>query len=220
MKKFLIPIISLLLIMFIVIIIAWFNIPKILAHILSKEFSVFVSVGNVDVTKNNLKVKNLNIGTPKGSKTTSSFFAKELNVKSTLKDIRSEKLVIESFSFDNNIIGLEFYNEEGTDNNWNRILKIPTRNKKESNRAYLIKKLTLTNITVILTKLNGQKETFPAIEKLEFYNISDETGFPIDEIEKAIAEAILKSVLQKFNLLKLLDDLSPVKVLKNMIPLF
>ncbi len=219
MKKFLIPFISLLLIVIIIAVIAWFNIPSILAHILSKEFSVSVSIGNVDISKNKLKVKDLNIGTPKGSKTTSSFFTKELNVQSTLKDIKKESLTIESITLNNNIIAIEFYNETGTDNNWSRIMKIPTKGKKESHRKYLIKKLTLNNISVVLTKQNGQKQTFPTLEKLEFYNISDETGFPIDEIEKAIAQVILKSVFQKFNLLKLLQDLPPVQIIQKVIPI-
>ena len=61
-------------------------------------------------------------------------------------------------------------------------------------------------------------EYFPTIEKLEFYNISDETGFPIEEVEKAIAHAILKSVFQKFNLLHLIQ--APVKIIEKVIPIF
>lgn len=217
MKKYLIPFLSFILIVIIIAFIAWFNIPNIVAHILSREFSVPVAVGNVNISKDNLKIENLNIGTPKGSKTNSSFFSKKFNIKSSLKNIRKETLVIDSLTLDENIISVEFYNESGTDNNWSRIMKIPTRRKKESNRKYLIKKMTLNNISFVLTKKNGQRETFPTIDKLEFYNISDKTGFPIDEIEKAIADAILESVFQKFNLLHLIQP--PVKIIKKVIPI-
>ena len=98
-------------------------------------------------------------------------------------------------------------------------MNTPTKSKKETKRKYLIKKLTLYNITVILTKADGQKETFPTIDKLEFYNITDETGFPIDEIEKAIAQAILKSVLGKFKLLHLLENAPGVNLIKKVIPI-
>lgn len=220
MKRFLIPFVSLILILIILAFVTWFNIPNILAHILSREFSVSTTVGNVNISKNNLKINDINIGTPKGSKTSSSFFSKELHVKSTIAALRNERLTIDSFTLNNIIIGIEFYNESGTDNNWVRILKIPTRPEKLSNRKYLIKKMTLNNISLVLTKSNGQKQTFPTIDKLEFFNISDETGFPIEEIEKAISEAILKSVFEKFNLLYLIRDLNPVNMIQKVLPFF
>ena len=184
---------------------------------LSKEFSVPVNVENVKISKNLLQIDGLDLGTPKGSKTKSSFYSKQIDVVSSLSKIREEVLTVDSMTLSNNIIGVEFYNSSGTSNNWTTIMNTPSRAKKATNRKYLIKKLTLYNITVVLTKQDGQKQTFPTIDKLEFYNITDETGFPIDEIEKAIAQAILKSVFGKFNLLHLLN--TPVNVIKKVIPL-
>jgi hypothetical protein len=184
---------------------------------LSKEFSVPVSIENVKVSKNLFQIDGLDIGTPEGSKTKSSFYSKQIAVKSSLSDIRGEIMTVDSMTLSNNIIGVEFYNSTGSSNNWTTIMKMPTKAKKETHRKYLIKKLTLYNITVVLTKQNGQKQTFPTIEKLEFYNISDESGFPIDEIEKAITQTILKSVFEKFNILHLLQ--TPVNVIKKVIPI-
>ncbi len=144
---------------------------------------------------------------------------KKIDVRSSISQVRAETLTIDSFTLSNNIIGVEFYNSSGSSNNWTTIMSTPTKSKKQTQRKYLIKKLTLTNINVVLTKANGQKQTFPTIDKLEFNNITDETGFPIDEIEKAIANAILKSVFQKFNILHLLDNIPPVNVIKKIIPL-
>lgn len=220
MKKFWIPFITFVSIIIIIGFIAWFNIPNIIANILTREFSVLVTVGNVNLSKNNLKVQSLNVETPTGSKTSSSFYSEEINVSSTLKNINNQQLTIDSFTLKNNIISIEFYNESGSDNNWVRILNKPTKPEKVSNRKYLIKKLTLNNISLVLTKPNGQKQNFPTIEKLEFYNISDETGFPIEEIEKAITEIILNSVFQQFNLLNLLKESSPYKVLEKVFPFF
>lgn len=219
MKKFFIPLISFILIIIIIGFILWFNIPNIIAHKLSKELSVPVSIENVIISKNNLVIEDLDIGTPKSSKTKSSFSSKIIDVHTSLEHLRGETLTINSLSFEDNIIGVEFYNATGTNNNWATIMSTPTKSKKETKRKYLIKKLTLTNITVVLTKANGQKQTFPTIDKLEFYNISDETGFPIDEIEKAIAQAVLKSVFEKFNLLHLLDKIPPINIIKKAIPL-
>lgn len=126
-------------------------------------------------------------------------------------------MTIDSMTLSNNIIGVEFYNSSGTSNNWTRIMETPSKSKKETHRKYLIKKLTMNNITVVLTKQNGQKQTFPTIDKLEFYNISDETGFPIDELEKAIANEVLKSVFGKFNIMHLLK--TPVNIIKKVVPI-
>ena len=219
MKKFFIPFISLIVIIIIIGFILWFNIPNIIARKISKELSVPVSIENVILSKHNMIIEELDVGTPKGSKTKSSFSSRIIDVETSLKHLRGETLTINSLTFENNIISVEFYNATGTSNNWTTIMSTPTKSKKQTQRKYLIKKLTLTNINVVLTKANGQKQTFPTIDKLEFNNITDETGFPIDEIEKAIANAILKSVFQKFNILHLLDNIPPVNVIKKIIPL-
>jgi len=219
MKKFFIPFFSFIIILAIIGFVIWFNIPNIVAHLLSKEFNVPVSIQNVTITKKHLKVDDLNIGTPKGSKTTSSFFSKKIDVSSTLSQVRAKTLTIDSFTLSNNVIGVEFYNSSGSNNNWTTLMNTPSKSKKETKRKYLIKKLTLYNITVVLTKENGQKQTFPTIDKLEFYNISDETGFPIDEIEKAIAQAILKSVFEKFKIMHLLKNVPGVNIIKKAIPI-
>lgn len=220
MKKFAIPFLSFILIIVIIGFVAWFNLPNIVEHVLSKEFTVPVTVGNIEIAKNYFKINDFNVGMPKGSHTKSSFFTKEFDIKAYLKNIKKEKITIESLTLNNNIISIEFYNDSGTDNNWSRILKTPTKSKKPSQKKYLIKKTTLNNITFVLIKKNGQKQTFPTIEKLEFYNISDETGFPIDELEKALANLILKSIFQKFNLLHLLQEVPPVQIIQKVIPIF
>ena len=220
MKKIFIPLISFILIIVIIGFILWFNIPNIIARMISKELSVPVSIENVVISKHNLVIENLDVGTPKNSKTKSSFSSKIIDMETSLKHLRGETLTINSLMFQDSIIGIEFYNATGTNNNWATIMSTPTKSKKQTKRKYLIKKLILTNITVVLTKANGQKQTFPTIDRLEFENITDETGFPIDEIEKAIAQAVLRSVFQKFNLLHLFDNIPPVNVIKKIVPLF
>jgi len=216
MKKFCISFVAFVLILIIIATILWFNIPAFVAKFLSKEFKVSVSVGNINVTRNHLNINDLDIGTPEGSKTKSSFFSKEINFNTDLLKLKKETLVIDSIIMNNNIIGIEFYNSSGSDNNWGRILSSPTISKKPSKKKYLIKTLVLYNVTVVLTYQNGKKQTLPTIEKLEFQDISNETGFPIGEMEKAISQAVLKEALGKFNLLRLLQ--TPEKIIKKVLP--
>lgn len=154
---------------------------------------------------------------PKGSKTDTSFSCKNININSSFKNIRSKTLTINSITLDDIIIGVEFYNTLGTDNNWSRIMKTKEKPTK-SKRNYLIKTLSLNNISIVLTKPDGSRQNLPSIQKLEFHNISDESGFPIDEIEKAIAHIILRSIFQKYHLLELIKSISPTDILnKNLL---
>ncbi|MFA6118810.1 MAG: hypothetical protein WCT85_01290 [Parachlamydiales bacterium] len=219
MKKFFIPLIALLSILLISLVVLWFNFPIIIANIASKEFSVPVSIRNISLSKNNLVIDNFEIGNQAQAKTKNSFSSKKIDVKSSLRKIRSNPMTIDSITLDENIINIEFYNETGSKNNWTKMLSTPTKPNKDSKRKYLIKKLTLNNISVVLFKENGQKQTFPTIDKLEFYNISEKTGFPIEELEKAIAHEILKSTLKKLNLMHLLDQMPPVNLMKKVIPI-
>ena len=90
------------------------------------------------------------------------------------------------------------------------------QNYSYNNLDYLIKKLILTHLTVELVQANGKVQRFPTIQRMEFHNISSETGFPIDEIEKAIFKMMMQELMQKFNL----DDLlNPFKAVPENSPL-
>ena len=219
MKKFIIPLFSFICLIIILLFVTWFNIPNIVAHFLTKDFGVPVSIENITYSKNVLSLKKLDISNPKNSKTKTAFFSNTLDIKSTMKEIREEVLTIDSITLNDLKIGIEFYNKSGSENNWATIMQMPPAKKKsDKKRKYLIKRLTLNNIGVTLAKPDGTRQTFPTIEKLEFYNISDETGFPIDEIEKAIAHAVLKSILQKFSLENILKTISPQNIIKTILP--
>ncbi|MBN2478738.1 MAG: hypothetical protein JXA94_00765 [Parachlamydiales bacterium] len=220
MKKIIIPILSLIFLIVILLVIIWFNIPNIVSKKLSQNFGVPVSIENITFSKGNAKIKNLVVGNPKESKTSVSFSTKVIDINSTIKDMTGKVLTIDSIVFDNIFIGIEFYNKDGSSNNWATIMKNKPKESKKNKtpRKYLIKTLTLNNISVALTKTDGIRQTFPSLSKLEFYNITDETGFPIDEIEKAIANAILRSIFQKYALEQLLKTISPSNFMDRVIP--
>ncbi len=185
---------------------------------LTKDFGVPVTIENITYSKNNLDIKNFDVSNPKGSQTKTALIAKNINISASLEEIKGDVLTVNSITLDNLMIGIEFYNSDGSKNNWATIMGMPPAKQKGKKRKYLIKTLTLNNIGVTLTKKDGTKQTFPTIKKIEFHNISDETGFPIDEIEKAIAHAILKSIFQQFNLENLLKTINPANIIKKAIP--
>ncbi|NGX55962.1 MAG: hypothetical protein K1060chlam5_00196 [Candidatus Anoxychlamydiales bacterium] len=217
MKKLIVIFSSFVALIFIIAIILWFNMPSFVSSYLTREFGVETSVSNVKLNSQNLNIFDLNMSNPKGSKSSTAFQCKKINFNSTFKNIRSKTLTINSISLNDIVIGVEFYNRMGSDNNWSRIMQ--TKGKiTESKRKYLIKTLSLNNIAIVLVKADGTRQNLPTIDKLEFHNITDESGFPIDEIEKAIAHIILRSIFQKYNLLELLKSISPVKIFNQSIP--
>ena len=215
MKKFFLPFISFIFLIAIILVVIWFNLPNIFAHFLTKDFGVSVSIENILLKKNQVDIKNFDISNPKKYKTKKAFFIKNLNIGYNFKELIGETLVIDSITFNDIFIGVEFYDSSGNENNWKEIMNMPPHSKNNK-KKYLIKKMSLNNISVKLTKNNGKTETFPTIDNLTFYNISDESGFPIDEIEKAIAHAVLKSIFEKFSLNHILDTINPKNIIKSL----
>ena len=109
-------------------------------------------------------------------------------------------MVIEAIDIADINIGLEYYDASKNVTNWDKILEEKKKGKEKSDRNYLIKKLTLTNLTVTTTDYQGKTTRYPMIKQMVFYNISDETGFPIEEIEKAIFDIVLKKVLREYGI--------------------
>lgn len=223
MKKALLIIGIVLIVIVLGLTICYWQKEKIISHILSNDFHVPVRIEKIEIKKDRILIKNFFMGNPKNSKTKQSLFCKEIDSHLTLKELRQDVLTIDSITASGIELGVEFYDKRGNKNNWAEILKEQDNNSKSKNKEpkhYLIRKLELNSLTVTLTQADGKYQTFPTIDNLVFYNISDETGFPIDEIEKAIFYTVLKSVFQRFNLLNLIESINPATWLPKILPFF
>jgi hypothetical protein len=124
-------------------------------------------------------------------------------------------LIIDQIEIANIFVGLEYYENGST--NWDTILS-GANPPSSKDKDYLIRTLVLENLTVEVTQANGQKKRYPTIARMEFHNLSKETGFPVNEIEKAIFNLMMKNILDKFNLFKQplnLPTKSPLRYLPN-----
>lgn len=189
--------------------ITWTNRENILAHFISKQLHVPVSIQTLDIGKTTAEITQMWIGNFPHSQTTTSFTAETFKLEGKWDQIFDNPTTIESIDINNIFVGIEFYNANGDDNNWARILKEKSP-KKKNGRDYLIRTLTLRNLTVELTQADGKVKRYPTIKQMEFYNISNETGFPIEEIEKAIFNLMMKDLFQKFQLDRLFKSISPI----------
>lgn len=195
--------------------VAWENKARLAAHYISSHLRVPVSIQTLDVTKNQIDIANLRIGTPPRSRTSTSFSAETIDIDTNVRRILKDPLIIDRIDIANIFIGLEYY--ENGQTNWDYMLNPASEKpKKKKDKEYLIKTLVLENLTVEVTQPNGQRKRYPTIARMEFHNISNETGFPIEEIEKAIFNLVIQDLMKKFNLLKQLPiPNSPLKYIPN-----
>jgi len=187
--------------------IAWTNKSAVAAHFLSRELNgVPVAIRSLQITKEQSNVAQLRIGNPPRSRTPVAFAAEQMKVQTTIQQVMGDPMTIDEIVVKDIFVGVEFYDSKQQDSNWNYILATDEKKKKKEEKDYLIRKLTLYNLTVEVTQSNGQVKRYPTIPKMEFYNISSATGFPIDEIEKAIFNLVLKDLFKKLNLDQILKD--------------
>lgn len=202
---------------------AWNFKTSIASYVLSKQLhNVPVNIELLKLSKTNVQIENLFIGNPKRSKTETALETQEIDIEGSIQELRADPLTIDSITANNTLLAIEYYNDSGTENNWSIMLNDTEKKEKpkENGKGYLIRRLTFNNLTVQVTKANGETTRYPTLEKLEFYNISDETGFPIKDIEKAIFNVVLKSIFQRFGLDNLLKSLDPTQWIPGVIPFF
>lgn len=197
----------------------WISKASITAHLISKEFGVPVSIETMSYSNGKLDALNIVVSNPKGSKTPTALKVSSIDVTSTWKDIIGKRLIVEEINMNDIIIGFELYNTAGSDNNWSKILSTNGDKDKPSQRKYLIKTLRLNNLNVVLTDVNDQVKNYGPID-FEFTNISDESGFPIRDIEKAIMQKIINEIIKQYALPALIKNLKPSSILPKVFPSF
>jgi hypothetical protein len=191
--------------------ITWTNRENILAHFMSRQLRVPVSIRTLDISKTSAEITRMWIGNFPKSQTATSFTAETLRLDATLDQIFGNPVTIEQIDINDIFVGIEFYDAKGNDSNWGRILN-ENRQKKSHSREYLIRTLILRNLTVELTQANGKVKRYPTIKQMEFHNISSASGFPVEEIEKAIFDMMMKDIFKKFQLDQLFKTIIPVPI--------
>ena len=195
--------------------VAWANKANIAAHFLSRQLHVPVTILSLEITKSEADINKLWVGNPTRSKTPTSFTADSIAIHSTLDQVIGDRLIIDEIDIANIYIGLEYYDDKET--NWNYILESSKKNRKHKGKDYLIRTLILTNLTVVATQADGTVKRYPTIQRMEFHNISSETGFPIEEIEKAIFDLMMKDLFKKLNIQDLLKQFPMQRYFPNIL---
>lgn len=210
MKLFVKILVSVLTISLILVVAAWTFRANIIAYSISRSLNYApVSIEQVAYKNASFTIKDLIISNLNSYPKTTAFSAAETTIYTSLKDLIKKKVTIESIDVEDIYIHIDVY-QDGS-NNWSLLLA-DKKGAEKSSTPYLIEELTLRNLAVSVTDASGKTIHYPVIKEMVFYNISDETGFPIHEVEKAIFQLVLRKLFQDFGI-KTIED-----VLKNVIP--
>jgi hypothetical protein len=189
---------------------AWMNRTRLISQWLSTQLGVPVAIRRLDVSREGAHVFRFWVGNPPRSRTTTAFAAEEIEIDTTFQQLRQDPLTIDRIEIDNIFVGLEYYNPAKTESNWGYILGNSTPDASApKGRDYLIRKLILNNLTVEMVLSNGKVQRFPTIARMEFNNISSETGFPVSEIEKAIFNLMIQDLIRKLPIDKIIEQVAP-----------
>jgi uncharacterized protein involved in outer membrane biogenesis len=180
----------------------WNQRASLAASLISRHLNVPVTMQTLDLTKTQASISFLTIGNPPRFSSPSAFTARSILIDSTWKQLRANPLLIDSIVMDDLSITVE--NRKKGHTNWNQILS--DQSAAPSKRHYLIKTLILRNLTVQVVT-DGQAKTYPALARMEFHDISDKTGFPVNEIEKAIFEQVMQDIYKKYGLDQIFQQL-------------
>ena len=55
-------------------------------------------------------------------------------------------------------------------------------------------------MTLEVTDASGEIRRYPTVHRMEFANVSSQSGFPTEEVEKAIFNLMIEDLLKRFHI--------------------
>ena len=218
MKKTLIITTSIIAVLFFGVFLIYQNLPQVASFLLSRDFGFPIKIKELHISKTGLKIQDLQVFNLKPSPYDPALSCKTIKVATTLKKLRQKRLTIDEILLNQIGLNIQFYDSAKEKSNFNEIIgaKTPTPEPKEQ-KPYLIKRLVLNDLKVKLIFANGKIQD-ATIDQLVFTNISEKSGFPIEQLEKAILHAIIRSIFEKYGIKNILRTLEPQNLLPNLVP--
>ena len=179
------------------------RLPYYLSKNLSEKFQVPVHVNAIDVSKETILLKSVDIANPKQSTLPTALKVSKTSVKAPLTRYLKKNIVIDEIQLNDIYASIEFYKKGNTEGNWTVLIDNFDSNnsfgksqgeKKQPSGNVLIKKLVMTNITIDLKLYGKDVNRLSPIARLEFENVGTEEGFPVEEITEIIIQKLISQV--------------------------
>lgn len=219
MKKALIIIFGIIVALVLACILVWNMLPTIVAHKLSKQAGVSVTIGDIRMGTSMIRVDTIRVGNPQGyNKTPRALSVDKLTVDVPLTRFFDDNIVIEEMTLDDVYIGLEFDSPKSKNGNWTTIMNNVSKSagdekekakKKGKTTSVLIKKLVITDLQIELAYKTGGKANrkLRPIDRIELNNISSEGGIPTSQIMNIVMQETLRNIFSKEGLQNMLDGI-------------
>lgn len=219
MKKALIIIFGLIIILILACILVWNMLPTIVSYKLSKYAGVSVTISDIRISPDHLKVDGIRVGNPSGySKTPRALSVDDLYASVPITRFLDDRIVIDEMTMDDVYIGLEFDSPNSKSGNWTTIMnnmsKFTSADKEEAKKkgkttSVLIKRLVITDLQIELAYKTGGKtnKKLRPIDRIELTNISSEGGIPTAQIMNIIMQETLRNIFSKEGLQNMLEGI-------------
>ncbi len=214
MARFLKYFAGFLVILFILLIIGWNMVPKIVSSKLTKEMQVEVSIDDIGLSPWSISVHKLSVDNPSGSILPKALTLAEIDVNVPMTHFFNKEIVIPTMTLDDMYLALEFEAPKSKKGNWTTIMQNlsdssgPSEKSKDDDRSVLIKHLILTNVDVDLAyKSTGQVRKLKPIARIDLYNISSKGGIPTAQIMNIVMSEVLRNIFSAENLQNMLQDI-------------
>lgn len=199
-KIFLRNILFILLFLFIIAIVIYLNLGKIIASQLSMKLHTNVVIGKMIIRPSSFTIYDLTIFNPNTSKLNIAFQAQELRFDIPLIRFLYPRILFERITISNIYAGVEFYDQKNSYGNWTQLLnnlnsdepKVAAQSLRT--KTVFVNQLIFNNSTVDLAPYGKSAHRLKPIPQLSFYNINSQRGLPMNQITDLIARKFMQEV--------------------------
>ena len=176
-----------------------------LERFFSKQLNSKVTIEEVQIGWAKLKIEGLRIENPSQSTLPYAFQGGMITLEMSPFELWQKRVNIDRIKFQNPTIGVQLYNNSGSDNNWAHLLNsFPSGGK----RKFVIKKLTILNLQFEVVRSNGKTLSIPSIPYSEFENLGEKGALTLSQVGRVIFQTMLYTLTSKPHLGVILDTVT------------
>lgn len=187
----------------------WVQIPHMIAQSLAKKLKVPVEIKSLGISWRGISFYELSIGNPKGYTLPYAFKAKKIELKAPLYEYFQSVININEVRIDDVYLGFEFLSIQGPQGNWSIIMSnleasqqspLPKQFQREA--AVSIAHITLSNIhsEVYYRDQEGQVIVLDEIPMMHFTDVNSKKGIPSQQLMDSVLVGMLTEVFTRQNL--------------------
>jgi hypothetical protein len=214
------------------VVITWIFRAPLAARILTKVLHTPVQVDDLTFSLNHIQVTGLRIKNPSGSQVQNAFTVESVYVDMHVMDLFNDVIHINKILVDKPMVGLELYNIQGSDNNWERMInRINDGTGESSNEKHTHKKkknaFDKKKVIISLFQINDltinaysvpthAKLNISPIPHMSFKDIGAPSGIPASHAANIICRAIIAHIAKDAAMPEIIKNLQklPESLLK------